>query len=224
MNRLRWYNIEWKLGLSDLRDLLLRSRYSAQVPSGFILDKVGPDFLEARYIERLEVTEDLIAPDGEKYSQRVIYFDTIDFLYDHAREWVEVVDAPRKTGALLNKIAAISGFDSIIEPRSIDIDRFVELCGADLGPTIVGEIYQSGHLSGAKVSIKLLMSGETDVREAPSAILGVEERRTERVKLRVTTSSGTHGLEVTQSGCVKFSRSTVSDELLLKLRAIISKS
>ncbi|PQV45031.1 hypothetical protein B0G83_119103 [Paraburkholderia sp. BL21I4N1] len=62
MTRYRWLQADWPLPVRSLATQIRQRSFSDDGSSGFILDRVLDDFLEARYVERYEYEETIADP------------------------------------------------------------------------------------------------------------------------------------------------------------------
>src|SRR5205085_1532028 len=79
-------------------------QFSSDVTSGFLVDSLRRDFVEARFVERFEVTDALIDPFGVEVERVRVEYSQLRFRLSREAPQVEVQNAPRSMNAFINRL------------------------------------------------------------------------------------------------------------------------
>ncbi len=219
MSRYRWLQADWPLSVRTLAKQIRQRPFSDDGSSGFILDRVRDDFLEARYVERYEYEETVADPFGKE-----LVFNRLEFLQTAFRatsEWpgLELVDAPRSTQSLVSQFLEITNFGLPISPLTVDVMTWVNLFQECFGSQVVIDSIQLGAVQIEKgVRAKVVLKGEEDVRAACKDLVGGRKHVLEKLQFRVVRGQFRTSVLIANNAAVKIDGSDLHDEVLASLR------
>lgn len=204
MSRYRWFNAEWPISIRTLAKRLKAASFGEESSHGFVIDRVRDDYLEARYVERIQFTDTVIDPFGRELAFEHVEFRQCSFKASGTAPGLELLDAPRSTQNLLNRLAEASDFSLAINPFSVDVlawaARFQSLAGIEL---IVDSVQLGALELETGITAKAIIKGERDVRSACARLTSKRKYAMEKIQLRFTDPKP--GLIIlSNSGAAKF--------------------
>lgn len=189
MSRHRWFCAEWPMPMRTLAKRLKSKQFGDQSRDGFVIDRVRDDFIEARYVERIDYTEKVVDPFGKELSFDRVEFRQCEFRATSQGPGLELLDAPRSTQGLVSRLTEVSDFELAIGVVSIDViawatafQKFAEISG-------VVDSVQLGALELERgIVAKVVIKGDRDVREASTALTKGKRYALEKVQIRLQGS------------------------------------
>lgn len=224
MKRFRWLRADWPISMRTLSKRLKARPFDSAVTHGFVIDRVREEFLEGRYVERIEYTETITDPFGIELS-----FDRIEFRQSSFRATpdgpgLELRNPPRSVQSLLNRLSEAADFDVAITPHTIDVlawsTRFHTLSGLK---SVVDSLQLNSVALEPGIQAKIVIKGDRDVRAACAALTNQRKHTLEKIRLRLDTpSSGVIILGSTASASLGIDDPT--DQMLQSLRDALSET
>lgn len=225
MTRYRWFQADWPVPIRVLAKRVRQRIFSDEQSSGFILDRVRDDVLEARYVERYEYTETVSDPFGKQLT-----FDRVDFRQTSFRatgEWpgLELIDPPRTCQSLVNQLLEATDFELPITPLSVSVlawsDAFQKAVGA---PTLVDSIQLGSLQLEEGVQAKVVVKSERDVQGACHALVDGRRHVLEKLRLRVIVGHTRLSVVLTTGGSSTVEGLDVPEEVVSALRCSIPRA
>ncbi|WP_235185262.1 hypothetical protein [Cupriavidus sp. SK-3] len=153
---------------------------------GFVIDRVRDDFVEARYVERVEYTDKVVDPFGKELAFDRVEFKQCEFRAATTGPGLELMDAPRSTQGLVSRLTEVSDFALAISPLSLDVLAWAGLFQELSGVTGIVDVLQIGALEVERgILAKAVIKGEKDVREASTSLTKGKRYTLEKVQLRL---------------------------------------
>jgi hypothetical protein len=224
MTRYRWLQADWSLPVRALAKQIRQRSFSNDGSSGFILDRVRDDFLEARYVERYEYEETVADPFGKELTFSRLEFHQTSFRA--APEWpgLELMDAPRSTQSLVSQLLEMTDFSLPVAPLTVDVMSWVNVFQEYFGSLVVIDSIQLGALQIAKgVRAKVVLKGEEDVRSACKELIGGRKHVLEKLQFRAVRGELRTSVLIANNAAVKIDGSDLHDEVLVALRHSLPK-
>ncbi|MDO9332714.1 MAG: hypothetical protein Q7U27_28820 [Pseudomonas sp.] len=218
MTRYRWLDVNWPLPMRSLALRMKERGFDSLSSHGFVVDKIREDFIEARYIEKVNYTDTVVDPFGnESFFERIEYRES-SFRVSEASPGLELMNSPRSLQALLNRLSEISDFQASIVPLEVNVLAWTkELTDIWKVDSILDSMQISRLHLDSGIYAKVLISGECDVREASKRLTEERNYTLEKVRLRIVGKpKGT--IILSSAGTVTISFDDVSDDLLFFLR------
>lgn len=186
MSRFRWLEAEWPLQIATLVARLNARKFSASTPSGFIVDRVRDEFVEARYVERYEYSETTTDPFGLETSIDRVEYRQCAFRMDMAWPGLEIMDGPRSAQGLISQLVEICDFSLSICPLSIDLFEWTGAFVKAFTGEVCIESIQIGALEvNEQVFAKMILKGEGDLRKSFHELTLGRRHIVEKLQLRV---------------------------------------
>lgn len=219
MKRFRWMRAQWPLSMRTLGQRLKRKAFGPEVSHGFVIDRIRDEFLEGRYIERIEYTETVTDPFGAELS-----FDRVEYRQSAFRatafgSGLELRDPPRSVQSLMNRLSEAADFGVAIATPTVDVlawaTQFQKI--AQISPVV--DSLQIGLLELEQgITAKVVVKGNRDVRAACTSLTGDRKFLLEKIQLRLPKpASGV--IVFANTASVSLGVDDPSDELLEALRA-----
>jgi hypothetical protein len=226
MSRHIWYLADWPITISKLATELKSKPYGDDTPNGFVLDKLRPDSLHGRYIERIELTEEIIDPFGKSQTFQRIEFRQCKFIASTTGPGLELIDPPRSTQGLISAFISASGYQLVLKPVSLDVMKWV-ICYRNIrnerqSDSVIDYMQVGGVTLSGGVTSKVVFNGKKDVLGAASEMMDGKSYVVEKTRLRFGEKNKKH-IVLTKSG----SATITSDNPLLfadQLRAALSEA
>lgn len=186
MKRYRWSYAKWSLNMRELSQRIRSNPFGDESVEGFIIDRTRDDYIEARYIERIEYVDKIIDPFGNETEFERVVYNQCEFRATSSFPGLELVNAPRKTQRLVSRLLEINNFSLIIEPFSIEVLDWASQLQNLADITVTVDSMQIGSLELApKTYAKVVIKGDKDVREAGKKFTIGKHHEVEKVQLRI---------------------------------------
>lgn len=202
MNRYQWFKANWSTPMPELAKNLKKFAFDEYQTNGFILDRVREDYIEARYIEKVEVTEIIKDPFGKEYIYNKVQFkEYLLRISDDGPIGLELINPPRGLQGLISKLSQVADFMLTITPLKIDLLKWISaLDGAMEENANIKSIEISGLDLGDGVSAKTLIRGTKNVLSATKKLTIDRKYKLEKIQ---ATYDGFGNIMITINGCAK---------------------
>lgn len=190
--------------------------------SGFILDRVRDESLEARFVERYEYTETVADPFGKEVTFDRLEFRQTSFIATQGWPGLELLDAPRSTQSMVSGLLVACNFELAISPLDVNVLSWADSFQRALGTDAVIDSLQIAALMVADgVKARVLLKGDSDVRTACRELVQGRKHLVEKVQLRVVTGGTKSTVVLTNVAGARVDGSDVTGELVAQLRAAV---
>jgi hypothetical protein len=220
MTRYRWLQAEWPMATRTLARRMRQQEFTEGRASGFILDRVRDDSLEARFVERYEYTETVSDPYGKELTFDRLEFRQTAFRANQGWPGLELLDAPRATQSLVSSLLETCNFELSISPIDVNVlawaDEFQRMLGAD---AVIDSLQVAALMVADGVKAKVLLKGERDVRVACKELVQGRKHLLEKLQLRLVVGGGRITVVLTNAAGARVDGSDVPVELADCLRA-----
>src|SRR4051812_13956749 len=118
MRRIKWHSLGGiKKGAIDrLASGMLRMEYGDQAGIGFSLSSTRHGLIEGKYLERLQIKDEVIDPFGQKLEFARVEFRQIEFRLATGTCELEIYDCPRSLRDFFNQLSRLSQRTIAISP------------------------------------------------------------------------------------------------------------
>lgn len=223
MKKFRWFKVEWPSSIRVLAKRIALRAFSEDSGHGFFVDRVRDDFLEARYVEKIEYTDVVIDPFGNELKFDRIEFRHTLFRASSSAPGLELIDPPRSVQALMNRLSEAVDFEVAITPVAVDVLRWAKLFQESGCVSADIDSLQIGALEIEKgIVAKVLIKGDRDVRAACDTLTHDRKFTIEKVQLRLVAPYRRATVVLSGSGSATFSSEGSAEELLAPLRATLT--
>lgn len=221
MSRYKWLNIDWPISISELSDILKKHNFTHDSKDGFSIDRFRQDFIEARYIEKIEIIEKTTDPFGEELEFSRVEFRSIAFIITSDYPGLEIINSPRSLRSFLMKLSVILDFRIAIKPVSISALSWADSFKAIINKDIIYDSIQLGSLTLSKNSVaKVVIKSESDVI---SDFLDItENRKFDIEKIQLLLVKENFHILLSQDGAAKIELDMVNPDLILSLRKALA--
>lgn len=224
MTRHRWLRAEWPLSIRTLAKRVRQQEFSEGHVSGFILDRVRDDLLEARFVERYEYTETVSDPYGKELTIDRLEFRQTAFRARPGWPGLELLDAPRSTQSLVSGLLEASNFELAVSPIDVNVlvwaEEFQRVLGAEI---VIDSLQVAGLVVADGIKARLVLKGEKDVRAACNEMIQGRTHVLEKLQLRVTVRGSRTTIVLTNGASAKVDGIDVPVELLEHIRTSLPK-
>lgn len=213
MKRYRWLRAKWPVSMRTLAKRLKARSFEDGLSEGFVLDRVRDDYLEARFIERVEYDDTVTDPFGKELSFHRVEYKQCEFRASVDGPGLELIDAPRAVQAMISRLAEVTDFGLAISPLAIDSLLWARNLQRHLNITGMVDSLQVGSVELAPgIVAKMLVRGSSDVLAASKDL--IEERRhiIEKVQLRLVGAQKTT-IVLASSGTARIDSDVTADIL-----------
>ena len=172
MKRYRWLRARWPISMRLLAKRLRSQSFDGQQVEGFVLDRVRDDFVDARFVEKIEYEDTVVDPFGVESSYHRVEYRKCEFKAMINGPGLELVDAPRGVQTLVSRLAEVTDFALSISPLSVDVLAWATVVQQRLNVAGVVDSLQVGAVELSKgVQAKAVMKGDGDVLAATKALV-----------------------------------------------------
>lgn len=220
MKRYRWFDAHWPISMRALANRLKLKAFEGEQTEGFVLDRVRDNFLEARFVEKIEYDDTVVDPFGKELTFHRVDFRKCEFRASVNGPGLELVDAPRGVQTMISRLAEASEFSLSISPLSVSVLAWAERLQSGFNAVGVVDSIQVGAVELSQgVLAKAVIRGSSDVLVAANKLVEGKRHIIEKVQLRLAGTKRTTVL-LTNSGVARFDPEP-SDELLLAVRGAL---
>ena len=223
MKRYRWLRAKWPLSMRVLAKRLKARSFEGDLPEGFVLDRVRDDYLEARFIERVEYDDTVTDPFGKELSFHRVEYRQCEFRASVDGPGLELIDAPRSVQAMISRLAEVTDFGLAISPLTVDTLAWARHLQRYMNITGMVDSLQVGSVELAPgIVAKMLVRGSSDVLNASKDL--IEERRhiIEKVQLRLIGAHKTT-IVLASSGMARIDSDVTTDILDSVRRSLVEQ-
>lgn len=185
MNRRRWLRVQWPFDMRTLAERLRSLPFTATAQSGFIIDRFRPESLEARFVERQEISQVVESPLGEIVTYERTEFREIGFVSQYEASSLEIIDPPRSITVFLSRLSEACEFKVAIGAISVDVVDWCERVSFMLGQKseIVMCQLRDVRLT-ERITASAVLKGNSDVREATQLLVNGAPYINEKIKIK----------------------------------------
>lgn len=199
MKRFRWFQVQWPISIRTLAKRIKIRTFEGESGHGFFIDRVRDDYLEARYVERVEYTDVVVDPFGKELTFERVEFHQTLFRASSAAPGLELIDPPRSVQALMNRLSEAVDFEVAITPAVVDVLAWSAMLQNTGGVSSVVDSLQIGALEiEPGILGKVVVKGDRDVRAACTTL--TQDRKFTMEKIQLRLASPHRGTVVLSSG------------------------
>lgn len=218
MKRYRWLKAQWPVSMRVLAKRLRTKAFEGEQVDGFVLDRVRDDFLDARFVEKIEYEDTVTDPFGVESSFHRLEYRKCEFKAMLDGPGLELVDAPRGVQTMVSRLAEATDFALSISPLSVDVLAWATAIQRRLNIAGVVDSLQVGAVELSHgVQAKAVVRGVVDVLAATQALVHGKKHVIEKVQIRFPGPKRMTVL-LTRSAVARFDQEP-SDELLAVVRS-----
>lgn len=218
MKRYRWLRAKWPISMRMLAKRLKSKAFEGEETEGFVLDRVRDDYVEARFVEKVEYDDTVTDPFGAESSFHRIEYRKCEFKATLDGPGLELVDAPRGVQTMVSRLAEATEFSLAISPLSVNVLVWARNVQRQLGAVGVVDSLQVGAVELASgVQAKAVIKGSSDVLAAANKLVEGKKHVIEKVQLRFAAPM--RATVLLTSGAVARFDQEPSDELLFAVRS-----
>lgn len=218
MKRYRWLKARWPISMRALAKRLRAKAFDGAQVEGFVLDRVRDDFIDARFVEKIEYDDTVTDPFGVESTFHRVEYRKCEFKAMLDGPGLELVDAPRGVQTMVSRLAEANDFALAISPLSVDVLAWATAVQRRLNVVGVVDSLQVGAVELSQgVQAKAVIKGAVDVLAATQALVQGKKHVIEKVQIRF---SGPKRMTVllTNGGVARFDQEP-SEELLSIVRS-----
>jgi hypothetical protein len=218
MKRYRWLKARWPISMRVLAKRLRVKAFDGQQVEGFVLDRVRDDFLDARFVEKIEYDDIVTDPFGVEALFRRVEYRSCEFKAAVAGPGLELVDAPRGVQTMISRLAEATDFALAISPLSVNVLDWASEVQRRLNEVGIVDSLQLGAMElASNVHAKAIIKGSVDVLGATQELVLGKKHVIEKVQIRFMRPERSTVL-LTNNGVARFDKEP-SEDLLSIVRA-----
>ncbi|WP_241292709.1 hypothetical protein [Burkholderia stabilis] len=213
MKRYRWLKAAWPISMRLLAKRLQVKSFDEAAAEGFVIDRVRDNYIEARYVERVEYDDTITDPFGKELSFHRIDYRQCEFRASVEGPGIELIDAPRTIQTMISRLAEITDFRLAISPLSVnpifwaqEIQRCLDVRG------LVDSIQIGALELSAGVDARVLIRSSKDALAAGNKLVEGKKHLIEKVQLRLPSERRT-ALVLSRNGTVRLDSDVPADVL-----------
>lgn len=186
MTRFRWLVAQWPGSMRTMAKRLRARPFDEHNSEGFVIDRVRDEYLEARYIERIEFSDAITDPFGHELVFPRVEFRQCEFRISQQSAGLELIDSPRNIQGMLSRLAEATDFSLAVSPIKIDVLAWADALQIRFKAEIVVDSLQIGSVELERdILAKVIVKGRTDVRKAADLFIGIKRHSLEKIQLRI---------------------------------------
>lgn len=186
MTRTRWLSAEWGLTVRQLSNALKAAQFTGRSSEGFVIERVRKDSIEARYIQRVELTEVVIDPFGKESSFERLSFNEQPFVVSALSPGLQLKDGSRSLQPFFALLSQITDFRFTVKPISVNVDAWLTALARVAPGRLVSDAVQVGSIAfnDGSIARAVVKSGRGDARAAVKEIVSGKPYEVEKIRLR----------------------------------------
>jgi hypothetical protein len=186
MIRRRWLHVSWPVSMQSLAKRLHGLRFTSEAQNGFIIDRLRPNWIEGRFIERQEISQTVESPLGEKTIYERTEFRELGFITGQDRAGLEILNPPRSMSLFLSRLAEACDFQIAVSEIKVDVTAWSEHLSLNLGKRLDIVSSQLRDIKvGENVMATAVLKGTSDIREATHLITGGAPYINDKIKVQI---------------------------------------
>lgn len=224
MKRYRWFYAEWPIEIRELSERLKLRSFNPETGHGFIINRIRDEYLEAKYIEKIEYTDVVVDPFGNELNFERIEFRQTLFRVTKDSPGLEIIDAPRSVQSLMNRLSETVDFEIAINSVLVDVlawsKHLEKVCSSkfEVNSLQIGSLeVESG------INAKIVLKGSHDVRAASSNFTNDKKHIIEKLQLQLPNPYKGN-IILSTSGSATINYESLADQLIQPLRNSLSKA
>lgn len=222
MKRYRWLRAKWPISMRVLAKRLKANGFDDGKTDGFVLDRARDDFLEARFIERVEYDDTIVDPFGKEISFHRIDYKQCEFRATVDGPGLELVNAPRAVQATISGLAEASEFGLAIGPLNLNVLAWAKGIQRLMNDGGIVDTVQIGAIELAPgITAKALIRGATDVLAVSNRFVDGKKHEIEKVQLKIPGSRRTT-IMLASNGTARID-SDVPSDTVVSIRAALQE-
>lgn len=223
MKRFRWFQVRWPSSIRVLAKRIAKRTFNEESGHGFLIDRVRDDFLEARYVEKIEYTDLVTDPFGNELQFERVEFRNTLFRASSSEPGLELINPPRSVQSLMNRLSEAVDFEVAISPVTLDVLKWAKLFQQSGGVSADIDSLQIGALEIDKgILAKVIIKGDRDVRAACDALTLERNYAIEKAQLRFVNSHRRGTIVLAGTGSATISSDVLADDILALLRVTLT--
>lgn len=192
--------------------------FDGEQDGGFVLDRVRDDFLDARFVEKIEYDDTVTDPFGVDAIFHRVEYRSCEFKAAVTGPGLELVDAPRSVQTMISRLAEVNDFSLAISPLSVNVLDWASEVQQRLNAVGVVDSLQLGAMElASNIQAKAVIKGSVDVLGATQALVSGKKHVVEKVQIRFMRPKRFTVL-LTNNGAARFDQEP-SEEMLFIVRA-----
>lgn len=222
MKRYRWLRAKWPISMRVLARRLKAKGFEEGRTEGFVLDRARDDWLEARFVERIEYDDTVVDPFGKELSFHRVEYRQCEFRASVDSPGLELVDAPRAVQAAISGLAEATEFGLAIAPLNLNVLAWAK--GVQRLANVGGVVdsVQIGAIELAPgITAKALVRGSSDVILASARLVDGKKHVIEKVQLKIAGSRKA-AIVLAANGTVRID-SDVPSDTVVSIRAALQE-
>ncbi|WP_186156650.1 hypothetical protein [Burkholderia gladioli] len=213
MKRYRWLKAKWPISMRVLAKRLKAKSFEEDSTEGFVIDRVRDDYIEARFVERVEYDDTITDPFGKELSFHRVEYKQCEFRASTDGSGLELIDAPRAVQSMISRLSEATDFGLAISPISINVIEWARGVQRLLDVNGFVDSLQIGSLELAPgVEAKVLVRSSKDVLGASNHLIGGKKHVIEKVQLKLPAARKT-ALILSRNGTVRIDADAPADSL-----------
>lgn len=186
MRRHRWIKASWPIRIRDICSRLQEQQYTEKQGEGFIIDRARDSMVEARFVQRLDVEDEVVDPYGHTFVTSRVSYTQVKFVAFDFYPGLEIIHSSAKLNQLTNRLSQILDFSVSFSTINVDVLQWALLMERSLKSEIVVSSIQASDIElGSGVKAKSVVTGVDDVRGEVNHFLSDRERVIDKVKMHL---------------------------------------
>ena len=218
MPKIKWLNTNFSGKIDQLFDGMIKNQFHERTNEGFIVDQKTHHNISGRYINKYNITEEILDPFGNTYEETRTIFDITKFkIIDNASFGLELYNPPRRIKEFLNKLDEISNEFITIERSPIDVLNWLYFFEHIYSKVKVNCINCSDINIANKGIANIKIKSQQDIRKETLSFIGKKSFNIDNIKCSFMKNSKICRMEFSKVASVNIP-DNIEKEILPKVR------
>jgi hypothetical protein len=187
-----------------LADRLSSRSFTADSHNGFLLEKIRPESITGRFIEKILVKQFIENPLGGELIYDRIEFKQTKFIASASTLGIELIDAPRGLNTFTSRLSEMCDHKLTISEPRVDVLAWAENFENELGQKILIPSAQLNQIEIEEgVTGAAVLRGARDIRPEISSLFPKRRHVVEKIKISFLDARKA-SLTIAHNGAAKF--------------------
>lgn len=186
MSKVKWLSADLDVSARQLARLLQQAQFTKDSEEGFVVDRARRNSIEARYVQRVNVTEVIVDPFGNEAEFSSVKYSEQHFFIADDLPCIELRQGVRHLHACLALLSQTTDFRIAVTPVKVDVNHWLEVFAASTSMPFTVDAFQVGSIafSDGASARALVKAGRGDAQTALKSLTSARPYVIEKVRVK----------------------------------------
>lgn len=186
MSKVKWLSADLGVSVRQLAKLLQEAQFTTHSEEGFVVDRVRRNSIEARYVQRVNVTEVIVDPFGNEVEFSSVKYSEQSFFIADNMPCIELRHGVRHLHACLSLLSQATDFRISVKPIKVDVNHWLGVFAYSASIPFTIDAFQVGSIafSDGASARALVKAGRGDAQAALKSLTSTKPYVIEKVRVK----------------------------------------